>query len=169
MKPNARRQVKIRMSGELSLRVKKYCAAHNVTETALMNRALEQCLTGADQHSLLMRRLDLLAHEIARVSVAVEMLGEMMGTFVQLWFAHNPELPGAQKANARRDALRRHGLFVEHILSGVTGGRTLLARLTGPAEPPSDRGELEAARVRAGRRMQGGGEAETSSPSEAMP
>jgi hypothetical protein len=169
MKTRARRQVKTRVSEELSLRVKKYCAAHDVTETALINRALEQCLTGADQHSLLMRRLDLLAHETARVGVAVEMLGEMFGTFMQVWFAHNPELPGAQKASARRDALRRHSLFIEHVLRGVTGGRTLLSQLTGPADTGGDRFQLEAVRDAEERRLQRANDAQDSVAVEALP
>jgi len=143
MKAAVRRQVKTRVSEELSVRLKRYCAAHNVTETAVMNRAIEQCLTGADQQSLLMRRLDQLAHEIARVGVAVEMLGEMFGSFTQTWLAHNPELPEPHKASARRDALRRYQLFVAHVLSGVAGGRTHLSQLVGPAIVPSDQRELE--------------------------
>jgi hypothetical protein len=153
MKSAIRRQLKFRVTSELSSRVKKYCAAHNITETALMRTALEQYLTGTTSQSVLMRRLDLLGLELQRLVAGIELLGEAFGTFVRLWFAHNPEIGDGHKGTARRDASRRYRFFVQHVVRAIGDGDTLLARLAGSGEPLTDADELE--RVRGQEQLRG--------------
>jgi hypothetical protein len=132
MKHAERRQVKVRVTSELGAHVKRYCAAHNCTEQSLMMTALEQYLTSTNDRSVLMRRLDLLGLEVQRLGVACDSIGESFGTFVQLWFAHNPELPEATRKLAGRDAARRYRRFLERVVRAVGDGQTLLGQLTGP-------------------------------------
>lgn len=136
MKPaGVRRQVKFRVKPDVSLQVKKYCAANSCTEQALMTTALEQFMASTNDRALLMRRLDRMGLELQELLAANVSLGEAFSVFVQLWFGHNPEIPEARKEGVRRDASRRYRAFVQHVVRNIGDGRTLIGQLTGGGEP----------------------------------
>lgn len=135
MKPAVRRQVKLRVEPELSVQVKRYCAAHGCTEQALLRTALEQYLTGTNDRALLTRRLDRMTRDMQELVAANVSLGEAFGTFVQMWFGHHPEIPDGRKEEARRDAARRYRTFTQHVVRTIGDGRTLIGQLTGGGEP----------------------------------
>lgn len=111
----ARRQVKVRVDPELSLHIKRYCAAHNLTETALMQAALREYLTNTSPYESLMRRLDRLSHQIEQGRHAVLTLTEAFALFVRLWLAHTPEVPSREAASVWREAQPRYRRYVEHV------------------------------------------------------
>lgn len=154
MKARQRHQLKIRVDPEDARRVREYCAARNITETALFRAALKQYLTGTSLQDVLFRRLDRIAHEISRVATGVELLGETLGTFVQFWLAHNPEIDEHEKPAAQRDVARRYRRFVGYVVRAVRDERnTLLHRLIGTPIPIGDEGELDSVRARVGEEL----------------
>jgi len=148
MIPKRRHQLKFRVDPELADRVRMYCAGKNITETALCVAAVEQYLAGTSLQEVHLRRLDRIARELSRLGGAIELLGETVAAFVQLWLAHNPEIDERSKSAAQRDVARRYRRFVDYVLRAVRGGRgTLLHQLVSPQSSLGDDEELEQARL----------------------
>ena len=148
MKARARHQLKFRLDPEDARRLKAYCAARNITETALIDAALKQYLAGTSIQDVVLRRLDRISRELTRIDAGIELLGETCATFVQLWLAHNPEIDEKDKAAAQRDVARRYRRFTAHIMRMVHEGRsTLLCQLLGPRDPIANAEELDRARL----------------------
>jgi len=142
-----RHQLKFRVDPELANRARMYCAGKNITETALCVAAVEQYLAGTSLQEVHLRRLDRIARELSRLGGAIELLGETVAAFVQLWLAHNPEIDERSKSAAQRDVARRYRRFVDYVLRAVRGGRgTLLHQLVNPQSSLGDDEELEQAR-----------------------
>jgi len=152
MKSPERRQLKFRVDPATAKAVKEYCGARGITETALLQAAVQQYLAGTSNHEVLFRRLDRIAHEVSRASASLELVGEMFGTFVQTWFAHNPEIDDHEKPAAQRAVARRYRAFLAHVISKVRKdlANTALHQLIGGRVPLADDSELD--RVRAGSR-----------------
>jgi hypothetical protein len=135
-KPAARRQIKVRVEPELSVEVKRYCAAHGITETALMQAALKEYLTNTSPYEVLVRRLDRISLQVEQARHAVQMLTEAFASFVRLWLAHTPEVPSHDAASVWREALPRYRRFVDHVakrLHSDDGLYLSLARAAGAA------------------------------------
>lgn len=148
MKAQERHQLKFRVHPDDARRLRAYCAARNVTETAVLDAALKQYLAGTSIQDVVLRRLDRISRELTRIDAGVELLGETCATFVQLWLAHNPEIDEKDKAAAQRDVARRYRRFTAHIMRMVHDGRnTLLHHLLGARDPIGDPEELEHARA----------------------
>jgi len=149
-----RHQIKFRVDPELARSVQSYCASRNITETALCVEAVQRYLAGTTLHDVQLRRLDRIARELSRLGVAIELLGETLGAFVQLWLAHNPEIDERDKPAAQRDVVRRYQRFVAYVLRAIRDGRgTLLHQLVDPQAQLGAADELERAREAAGAQM----------------
>jgi len=142
-----RHQLKFRVDPALASRVRMYCAGKDITETAFCVAAVEQYLAGTSLQEVHLRRLDRIARELSRLGGAIELLGETVATFVQLWLAHHPEIDERSKSAAQRDVARRYRRFVDYVLRAVRGGRgTLLHQLVEPQSPLGGDEELEQTR-----------------------
>jgi hypothetical protein len=147
MKTKERHQLKFRVHPTDARRLKVYCAAKDITETALLDAALKQFLAGTSIQDVVIRRLDRISLELARTDTSLELLGEAFATFVQLWLAHNPEIDERDKAAAQRDVARRYRRFTTHIVRTIRDGRsTLLHQLLGTRAPIAEAEELDRAR-----------------------
>ena len=148
MKAKERHQLKFRVNPNDARRLKAYCAARDITETALFDAALKQYLAGTSIQDVVIRRLDRISLELARIDTGLELLGETFATFVQLWLAHNPEIDERDKPTAQRDVVRRYRRFTAHIVRSIRDERsTLLHQLLGTRAPIADAEELDRVRV----------------------
>jgi len=109
------RQVKVRVGPELRSHINRYCAAHNLTQQALMEAALKEYLTNTSPYESLMRRLDRHSQQLEQGRHAVLTLTEAFAAFVRLWLAHTPEVPGREAANVWRAAQPRYRRFIAHV------------------------------------------------------
>jgi hypothetical protein len=117
-----------------------YCQASGIAEREVFEAALQQYLDGADDLSLVLRRLDRLGRAGARTHRDLELLSETFAVFMRIWFAHTPGLDENEKPAAREDAEGRYQQFVEHIAGRFMGGHRFLDDL--PREALVDDGEL---------------------------
>jgi len=130
------------VDGALAQRLDQFCAATDVTESAVVVAAIRQYLDGTSDATLVLRRLDRLGRAVARNHRDVELLSEAFAVFVRLWFAHTPVIPEAAKGSVRASAESRYRQFVEHVAEQFSGGRRFLDDL--PHEAIGDEGELAA-------------------------
>jgi hypothetical protein len=126
----------------LAQRVDQFCAATDVTVSAVVAAAIRQYLDGTSDATLVLRRLDRLGRAVARNQRDVELLSEAFAVFVRLWFAHTPAIPEAAKGSVRASAESRYRRFVEHVAEQFSGGQRFLDDL--PHEAIGDEGELAA-------------------------
>jgi hypothetical protein len=127
----------------LAQRLVAVCAAHGVTESALVQAALLQYLDRTGDSTLVLRRLDRLGRAHARTQRDLELLSEAFATWVKLWFAHTPNIPEDQKPSARSSAQSRYKQFVAHLAEQFSQGTRFLDDL--PREEVGDDSELGAA------------------------
>jgi hypothetical protein len=135
-------RVYTRLPATLRDRVSSYCAASKISERAVFEAALEQYLSGANDMTLVLRRLDRLGRADDRVHRDVELLSASFAVFVRLWFAHTPSLREEAKPAAREDAESRYQQFKDYVAQEFTGGRRFLDEL--PREAIADDSELAA-------------------------
>jgi hypothetical protein len=119
-------QIHPRVRLELARRLKAYCAATTTTEGAVTDAALAQYLDRTSDHTVLMRRLDVISRQLTRVARDNNMLAEAFATFVHIWYAYTPELPDEAKASAHRQANRRFAVFVQRVAERLGNGRPFL-------------------------------------------
>ena len=96
------------VDGALAERLDQFCAATDVTVSAVVVAAIRQYLDGTSDATLVLRRLDRLGRALARNHRDVELLSEAFAVFVRVWFAHTPVIPESGKklrAGERRDPL----------------------------------------------------------------
>ena len=128
------------VDGELGRRLDQFCAATDVTESAVVAAAIRQYLDGTSDATLVLRRLDRLGRALAGNQRDVELLSEAFAVFVRLWFAHTPNIPEESKGSARASAESRYRRFAEHVAEQFSGGRRFLDDL--PRESIGEDGEL---------------------------
>jgi len=125
---------------ELAQRVDRFCAASGLSESMLVRSSLLQRLDGTGDVTLMLRRFDRLGRAQERGDRNVQIMLEAFALFVQLWFAHTPNLPEDAKRAARMSAESRYRQFVEQVAERLTGGRRFLDDL--PQERLADEAEL---------------------------
>lgn len=143
------------LSAPLRERLASYCGASKLTERAVFEAALEQHLNGAQDMTLVLKRLDRLGRADDRMQREVELLSAAFAVFVRLWFAHHPSLREDKKPAAREDAESRYQQFRDYVAQEFTGDVRFLDDL--PREALADGEELSAV-AKAG--SQGGGESD---------
>jgi hypothetical protein len=125
----------------LALRLEAYCAATNITESAVTTAALRQYLDRTGDMTLILRRLDRLGRAVARHHRDLELLSEAFATWVQIWFAYVPDIPDDAKPAARASAGARYRKFVEHVAQVFSRGQRFLDDL--PREEIANDAELQ--------------------------
>ena len=131
------------VEGALAERLEQFCAATDVTVSAVVVAAIRQYLDGTSDAALYLRRLDRLGRAVARSQRDLEFLSEAFAVFLRVWFAHTPNIPDDGKKAARANAEGRYKQFVEHVAEQFSGGRRFLDDL--PYETIGDDAELTAA------------------------
>jgi hypothetical protein len=138
-----RQRIQPYLSRALVQRFGAHCAAIGATESAVAEAAIAQYLDGTSDHTVLMRRMDRLSRSATRTQRDLDVLAEAFGVFVQVWFAHTPNIPDDNKDAARRESARRYQQFVDHVATRLGHGRQFLQEL---AKDLADVEELDAVR-----------------------
>jgi predicted RNA-binding protein len=125
---------------ELAKQLDMYCGAAGTTESAVVQDALRQYLDRTGDAALILGHLARLGRAEERTKRDVEILAEAFGTWVEIWFAHTPNMSEEHKSLAGRSAARRYVQFVEHVARRFSGGHRFLDDM--PQEPIADEAEL---------------------------
>ena len=105
-----------------------------------MQDALRRRLDQTSDTELLLRRLNRLGHAGERTQRDLEILSEAFGTWIEVWFAHTPNIADDAKSLARRAAAARYARFLEYVVQRYSGGHRFVDDL--PREPVADEAEL---------------------------
>jgi predicted DNA-binding protein len=138
MKPKRKRTqrqvIHPRVDLDLYNRLKAYAARTGAEDSAIVNAALAQYLDKSSDSALVLRRLDRITRRVGRLQREIDGLTEFSTTWVQMWFAHTPQLtPEARKA-AQLSATRRYSEMFDFIRKRISGRKRFLVDLLGPDE-----------------------------------
>lgn len=145
LKAAVRSQLKVRLDVETDEAVRRYCAAYNITQTALVQAALRQYMSGASPHESVMKRLDRLSRQLEGQRRMLHLIAEALGAYVKLWLGHTPEIHPENLEHARRDAHARWRKWADHVAQRLTGADSFFMHFA--AFAPGNDSELDAARL----------------------
>ncbi len=111
---------------DLYQRLAAYAARRNLTESAVVERALREHLDGVGDLTLLYQRLDRMNRSTERLTGTVAFAVELLNVFLQVWLRNTPQLPEADLRANRVVAERRHTTILERVRAALTSGRTVL-------------------------------------------
>jgi hypothetical protein len=111
------------LSDKLYKKFKTYCKAKGITESSVVEAALQEYLDDSADVKLLYRRLDRMNRAIGRLERDLNVSSEFNAVFMQLWLAHTPELPNEHKEGANRKAMARYHAVVNHVVKALGGGK----------------------------------------------
>lgn len=114
------------LSPELFQRFKSYCSKRNISQSSVVEAALQEYLDDNSDIRLLLRRLDRQGRHLDQVERDVTALAEAFSVFVQLWFAHTPRLGDEDKKGAEKEAWNRYSQFVEYVARQLGGGHRFI-------------------------------------------
>lgn len=114
------------LSPELMKRFTGYCNRKNVSQSSVVEAALQEYLDENSDIRLLLRRLDRLSRQLDRIEREVEALAEAFGVFVQIWFAHTPRLGDVDKKGATQESWDRYSGFVEYVARQLGAGHRFI-------------------------------------------
>jgi hypothetical protein len=114
---------------DLHQRLAAYVARRNLTESAVVERALREHLDGIGDLTLLYGRLDRINRSIQMLNGTLAFTVELVDMFFQLWLRNTPQLPAADLRANKAVAERRHDNSLARIRAALTSGRTVLDRL----------------------------------------
>ena len=126
----------------LRKRLRQYAAKKGVSESSVTNAALARYLDDANDAPVILRKLDRMERSLDRGHRDSDVLAEAFAVFVQIWLAHTPRLPDAQKPSAEQSALHRFREYAEHVSEKVADGASFVADLV--REKITEREELAA-------------------------
>ena len=110
------------LSPELLKSFKSYCNKRNISQSSVVEAALQEYLDDNSDIRLLLRRLDRQGRHLDRIERDLAALTEAFGVFVQLWFAHTPRLGDEDKKGAEKEAWNRYSQFVDYVSRQLAGG-----------------------------------------------
>jgi len=117
------------LSEELRRQIALYSAKRGVGESALTEDLLTRALNGTDDQTLLYRRLDKVSRQVQRLSQQVELHGQFLCEFAQLWLHNTPPLPGPDQHATRRQAQAAYQRLLERTAAAVSSGKTFIDEL----------------------------------------
>jgi hypothetical protein len=145
VKAAVRAQLKVRLDAETDESVRRYCAAYNITQTALVQASLRQYMSGASPHEAVMKRLDRVSRQLEGQRRMMHLIAEALGAFVKLWLGHTPEVHPDNLELARRDAHARWRKWADHVAQRLTGADSFFMHFASFGVGSDE--ELEAARL----------------------
>ncbi len=132
----SRARIYPRVASELAHRLARHATASGVTETAIVEAALEQYLDRTSDMALVLDRLDRTGRACGRLQRDLVFLSEAFAVFVKIWFAHTPSIPEDGRQAARATAEARYRKWLDHVVEQFSGGRRFIDDL--PSEPIAD-------------------------------
>jgi hypothetical protein len=122
---------------DLARRLVAYSAAKGLTDSAVVQAALEEYLDGGEKDNvLIIRRLDRLGRAAIRLHRDVEVLSEAFAVFVRIWSAYAPKLSQVEWEEARRRGAKYYESYLEALSAQfASGSRLVNAVVKEDAEP----------------------------------
>lgn len=146
-KPKANYPERSRLStalpADLRRRLDVHCASAGIYQRAAIERSVRQFLDGTSDMTLLYRRLDASSRQIRRLSQQVELQGQFLCEFVQLWLHNTPPLPQPDQQAIRRQAQAAYQRLLERTAVNVSGGKTFIDELPKEVLSPESAGSAE--------------------------
>jgi len=132
----ARERIQPYLSKELAERLERYCIAHNLTESAVVERALAKHLDGLGDFEVLQTRLKNLNRTMGRIDQTLEYQLEAFAYFVELWLIYMPDLPAENAAHNRTRGELRFDRFLRELQARLErGGRKLAPAIDDDPDP----------------------------------
>jgi len=115
-----RKRIHPYVAPDLAKRLAAYCATRGVTESAAVESAIENHLSGVEKdNDVILRRLGRLGRASARHQRDLEVLSEAFAVFVRYWAAYLPERSRAEQDAAQHLAARRYEYFVDLVSAAL--------------------------------------------------
>jgi hypothetical protein len=122
-----RRNIHPYISDDVFNRFKKYCSSLGLTESSVVEAALQKFFDGdASDFPLLLKRLDRLQRALGRMERDLAMFAEAFSVFVQIWFAHTPQIDEDEKDASKRQASDRYNQYVDFVATKLTSGHRFI-------------------------------------------
>ena len=132
----SRRRIHPYVIPDLANRLGAYCAAKGVTESAAVERAIEEHLAGKEKdNEANLRRLDRLGALAARQQRNTEVLMESLAVVVEMWFGVVPERSQEERAAGLRLGRARFKTFVDIVSEKLAVGTRFVDDLAKAAAP----------------------------------
>lgn len=132
-------QIRSWLPTALRQRVRLYAARRGATESSVVESALNEYLDHEiTDRALILRRLNRLDRQILTFQRDFDLLSQAFGVFVQVWFAHTPQIPEAGRTAAEQTALKRYTRFLEHVSRQLEDGTRFARELAPDAEPDTE-------------------------------
>ena len=128
-----RTKVTFRLAPDLTRRLAEYAARKRVSQSVVVEAALESYLSadGPDRlEAALARRLDRLSRASERLERHVTIGNEAIALFVRFGITATPPLPNAMQAAAQVKGKERYDAFVEALGRRLAKGRMLADEIT---------------------------------------
>ena len=129
-----RQKIHSRLEPEIFKRLKAYTASTGAEDSATVNAAVAQYLDKTSDTALILRRLDRISRREARMQRELDAISEVVTTFIQLWFAHTPQLSADERKAAQLAARDRFSEMFEYLRKRITGPKRFLVDLLGPED-----------------------------------
>lgn len=128
MKPpreNYPRRARINSSlpAPLRQRLAAHCAAKGIYECEALKAAVTEYLDGISDMALLYRRLDSINREQQRQRRTLELQGELLKEFVQLWLKLTATRPDTDDPDFLRRAAGRYRTLIERVAASLSVGK----------------------------------------------
>jgi hypothetical protein len=112
---------------DLAGRLNAYSGAKGLTESAVVQSALEGHFDGDEKdNAVIIRRLDRLGRAVVRQQRDLEVLSEAFALFVRIWSAYVPDLSEADREAAKRSGARRFDEYLAHLSQRLASGSRLV-------------------------------------------
>jgi hypothetical protein len=123
----------------LRQRLRLYAARRRATESSVVESALNQYLDHEmTDRALILRRLNRVDRQNSTLQRDFDLLSQAFGVFVQVWFAHTPQIPEGGRAAAEQTALKRYGRFLDHVSRQLEDGSRFARELAPDSEPDTE-------------------------------
>lgn len=129
MKDAIKQRIQPYITVKTARRLESYVARRDVTESAVVERALREHLDGIGDTTLLYQRLDRIHRAIERLEATLSWLTEILNQFVKVWLRNTPPLPGADTRANEPVANDRYSRLIARARAAVSSGKTLLNEL----------------------------------------
>jgi hypothetical protein len=133
-----RKLFKSYLPSALRKRIQQYAAKKGVSESSVANAAISRYLDDANDAPLILRKLQRIDQNLDRSRRDSDVLSEAFASFVQIWLAHTPRLPDAEKRRAENSALQRFREYAEYVSERVGKGESFISDLLASAGPDAD-------------------------------
>lgn len=117
-----------RFSNDLADRLADYAARKRVTQTLVIETALDSFLSPDNAERMeaaFSRRIDKVLRQLEKLDYRAEVTSEALALFVRFWLTANPPLPDAAMAAAQAQGTKRYEGFVEVLARRMEGGTKL--------------------------------------------